>query len=114
MHIALKAVKLISQAILVNFFQLQVVKTKEENILDSGAFDFRFDVRVSQHSSSISLVDLSSIIELFVSHSRVFSVKAQLNQIVEGLKTANILNLFKKNSKRMGELLIHNATSTRI
>ena len=77
------------------------------DILDSDAFDFRFDVGVSQPSSSISLVDLPSIIELFVSHSTVFSVKAQLDQIVEGLKTANILDLFKKNPKRMGELLIH-------
>ena len=77
------------------------------DILDSDAFDFHFDVGVSQPSSSISLVNLPSVIELFVVTQYGFSVKAQLDQIVEGLKTANILDLFKKNSKRIGELLVH-------
>ena len=76
-------------------------------ILDSDAFDFRFDVGVCQPSSSIRLIDLPSIIELFVSHSTVISVKAQLDQIAEGLEAARILYLFKKNPKRMGELLMY-------
>ena len=84
--------------------QLRDVKTKEEmiEILDSDAFDFRFDVGVCQPSSSIRLIDLPSIIELFVSHSTV-----QLDQIAEGLEAARILYLFKKNPKRMGELLMY-------
>ena len=42
-----------------------------------------------------------------MSHSTVISVKAQLDQIAEGLEAARILYLFKKNPKRMGELLMY-------
>ena len=38
-------------------------------LLDSEAFEFRFDVGVTQPASSLRLVDLPSIIDLFTSHS---------------------------------------------
>ena len=73
-------------------------------MFDSDVFDFRFDIGVSQPASSIRLVDLPRIIDLFVSHSTIVCIKAQLDQMVDGLKAAHILELFQRNPRRMGEL----------
>ena len=80
-------------------------------LLDSEAFEFRFDVGVTQPASSLRLVDLPSVIDLFTSHSTLISVKAQLDQISDGLKHAHILELFIRNPRRMGDLLLYQETS---
>ena len=66
---------------------------------------------MTQPASSLRLVDLPSIIDLFTSHSAVISVKAQLDQISDGLKHAHILELFIRNPRRMGDLLLYQETS---
>ena len=86
--------------------QLQDVQTQEElkELLDSEVFDFRFDIGVTQPTTSIRLIDVPDIIEMFVSHH---TVKAQLDQLVDGFRDSFILNLFRHNPSKMGELLMH-------
>ena len=89
--------------------QLQDVQTQEElkELLDSEVFDFLLDIGVTQPTTSIRLIDVPDIIEMFVSHHTVVSVKAQLDPIVDGFRDSLILNLFRHNPSKMGELLMH-------
>ena len=73
-------------------------------MLGSGEFDFRFDIGITQPSTSGHLCDIPYIIELIASHYTVISVKAQLDSIIDGLRDAQLLSLLQNNPVKMVEL----------
>ena len=77
------------------------------DLLDSEEFEFRYDIGVAQPSLSLQLTDRDRILRLLMNHFAVVNVKAQLDQIVDGLKTLSVLNLIQSNPRKMLPLFLH-------
>ena len=76
------------------------------DLLDSEEFQFRYDIGLGQLASNFSLADKERIFHLIASHYAVIRVKAELDQIVSGLKTLGVLELLQRNPKKMRILLV--------
>ena len=76
-------------------------------LFDSDDFSFRFDVGLAQPSASIKFDDIRYILKLFANHYIISSVKAELDQMLDGLNVINILDLVRANPNKMKELFIH-------
>ncbi len=74
--------------------QLESVANLEEMklLLDSDEYSFRFDIGLSQPSASLKFSDREMLVKSFATHFAVLSVKAELDQLVEGLKTFDVPN----------------------
>ena len=76
-------------------------------LLDSDEkMGFRFSIGVSMPSSSVRLADREAIVQSVAKHYSVLSVKAELDQIVDGLKTMGVLDLFRSRPNLMRPLLM--------
>ena len=86
--------------------QLQSASNQDEvtEMLGSREFDFRFDIGITQPSTSVRLCDIPYIIELIASHYTVISVKAQLDSMIDGLRNVQLLSLLQNNPVKMVEL----------
>ena len=88
--------------------QLLNVTSVEEmrKILDSDEYDMRYDIGIGQSSSSLELSDLDRIVQAFATHFSVVYVKAELDQLMQGLKAFGILELMCSNPNKMRKLFI--------
>ena len=73
-----------------------------KTVLDDDAFDFRFELGISQQPSTLS--DRDCIVQFFAKHFTVVRVKAQLDQMIDGLKALGIYDLIKANPRSMHKL----------
>ncbi len=77
-------------------------------LLDSEEMSFRFSIGLSRPSYSLQLSDRDAIVESMATHFSILSVKAELDQLIEGLKVLDVLNLYRDYPKIMRPLLIYN------
>ena len=75
--------------------QLLVCESTKEmrTLIDSDDFLFRFDAGVTVPSSSLAIEQRDDIIRSLVMHYLVFSCKAELDQLKQGLSELEILKL---------------------
>ena len=89
--------------------QLQNVTSVEEmrTLLDSDEYDMRYSIGVGQPSCLLKFSDLDRIVQDFSIHFSIICVKAELDQLAEGLKTLGVLELLRSNPNAMRQLFIH-------
>ena len=89
--------------------QLETVENEiaMRELLDSDEFAFRFDIGLTQPSSSFKFDNMDYILRLFASHYLISSVMAELNQILNGLSFVKMLDLIRANPNKMKELFIY-------
>lgn len=75
-------------------------------LLDSDEFEFRFDIGVSDLSSRVELSDRVCIVQSLATHFTVVRVKAQIDQMIDGLHSLGIYDLVKANPHTMHKLLV--------
>ena len=76
-------------------------------LLDSDDYDFRFDVGLGFPTDSMRFVDRDKIVQSLASYFTVVKVKAQIDQLVEGLCVLGILDLVRANPCKARELFIY-------
>ncbi len=76
-------------------------------LLDSEEFAFRFDIGLTQPSSSFQFSNIDYILKLFASHYLILSVMGELNEILDGLKVVKMLDLIRANPNKMEQLFIY-------
>ena len=88
--------------------QLEAAQTVEEMraLLDSEEFEFRFDIGFADLSSKLELSDRDRIVQSLATHFTIVRVKAQIDQMIEGLNTLGIYDLIKANPRIMHKLFI--------
>ena len=64
-------------------------------LLDSDEFDFRYDIGIAQLSQNLHLRDCMRIVKSCAAHFTIHSVKAELDQICEGLSCMGVLQLMR-------------------
>ena len=74
-------------------------------LLDDDGFDFRFEIGVADLSSSLELSDRFRIIQSLSTHYTVIQMKAQIDQIIEGLHVLGVYDLIQSNPRMMKDLL---------
>ena len=57
---------------------------------------FRYTIGMCQPSSSLDLSDRYNIVQSMATHYSIVSVKAELDQFVDGLRASGVLELFQK------------------
>ena len=86
-------------------------------LLESDDYDFRYDVGISS-GPRVTLAERDQIVQSLATHYTVIAVKAQLDQIVEGLKVLGVYDLIKTHPSAMYNMLISlpkkNSTTTMI
>ena len=88
--------------------QLQKTTNVEEMraLLDSDEYDFRYDVGVTQPSHTSQFADLDCIVQSLAMHYSVVCVKAELDDMVDGLKTLDVLGLIRTNGNKLRPLFV--------
>ncbi len=79
---------------------------KVRELLDSDKMGFRFSIGVSMPSSLVHFNDREAIIRSVATHYSVLSVKAELDQFLDGFKAMGVLDLFRSRPNQMRPLLI--------
>ena len=79
---------------------------KMRNLLDSDEFDFRYDIGIAQPSKDLQLGDCSRVIKLCAAHYTIHSVKAELDQLCDGLRCMDVLQLIQQNLVLMRTLFM--------
>lgn len=67
------------------------------NLLDSDEFDFRYDIGIAQPSKDLQLRDCDRVVKLCAAHYTIHSVKAELDQLCDGLMCMGVLQLIQQN-----------------
>ncbi len=89
--------------------QLEQASTLEEvkALLDSDDYDFRFDIGLGFPTNSMRFVDRDEIVQSLAGYFTVVKVKAQLDQVVQGLSVLGILDLLRDNPRKARELFVY-------
>ena len=72
-----------------------------KELIDSEEFQFRYYLGIGQSSHSLVFTDRDTIFNLIASHFAVFRVKAELDQLIHGLESLGVLDLFRRNPVKM-------------
>ena len=75
-------------------------------MLDSDKFAFRFDIGVNNLTSNLTLADRDRIVQSIANYFTVIRVKAQIDQLSDGLKALGVLDIMKGNPHSMRELFL--------
>jgi len=93
------------------YFSFQLERASEareiKELLDSDDYSFRFDVGCSFPTSNIGLINCDQIVSSLASYYTVVRVKAQIDQMVEGLGVLGVLDLLRSNPQSAKQLFIH-------
>ena len=81
-------------------------------LLDSDEFDFRYDIGVSQPSHTLQLSDRDRILNSMATHYAVKYMKAEVDQLKEGLKAMGVLDVIVSNPRKMRPLFVHHEPAT--
>ena len=65
-------------------------------LLDSDKFDFQYEIGVAQPSQELKLRDSVRIVKSCAAHFTVHSIKAELDQLCEGLNCIGVLQLIRE------------------
>lgn len=65
-----------------------------KDLLDSDAYDFRFDVGLGFAISSMRFADRNEFVQSLAGYFTVVNVKAQIDQLTQGLRVLGVLELF--------------------
>ena len=65
------------------------------------SFSFNMTLAFGQSSHSLVFTDRDAIFNLIASHFAVFRVKAELDQLIHGLESLGVLDLFRRNPVKM-------------
>ena len=76
-------------------------------LLDSDEYEMRYNIGIGQLSSSLNFCDLDRIVQAFATHFAVICVKAELDQLADGLKTLDIFDLLRSNPNKMRQLFVN-------
>ena len=68
---------------------------KARQILDCESFSFGFDIGISEPAANVTLSGRDRIVRSIVTHYAILGVKAQLDQLIEGLKVLGIFDMIK-------------------
>ena len=77
------------------------------NLLDSEEYEFRYEIGIAQPSGTLQLSDLDRIVETSATHYSTVSVKAELDQIIDGLMALEVLDLIVHNPNGMEALFVY-------
>ena len=77
------------------------------DVLESEEMSCRFSVGISRPSHLYKLSDRDDIVQSMANHFSISSVKAELDQLTEGLKVLDVLNLFREYPNSMRPLLLY-------
>ena len=77
-------------------------------LLDDDSFDFRFEVGISDLSSKLHLSDRFHLLQSLSTHFTIVQVKAQIDQLIEGLGAIGVYDLMKCNPHIMKRLFTSN------
>ena len=75
-------------------------------LLNSDQLSFRFDGGVSIPSTSVSIEDKEKIAIALAKNFVIYSCKAELDQLKDGLSHLGVLNIFQDHPKLMKPLLL--------
>lgn len=75
-------------------------------LLDSEEFDFRFDIGVAQPTQKLHLQDCMRIVKSCAAHFTIHSIKAELDQICDGLNCMGVLQLMRNNPALLRPLFL--------
>ena len=84
-----------------------------QELLDSDAYDFHYDLGINISSNTVCLADRKSIVSSMSFHYGVLVVKAELDQILCGLsETLHALQLIREYAVVMRPLCAPGSTAT--
>ena len=75
-------------------------------LLDSEEFDMRFEIGLGGPTSKYKFSDRDGLVQSFALHYSVFNVKAELDQLLDGMKTLGVLDLIRSNPNTMRQLFV--------
>ena len=90
------------------FFQILSAHTTEELkvLLDSEEFEFRFDAGVTTPSAALTLQDQKQVAISMAMHFLVYTTKAELDQLKDGLGHLGVLDLMHTFPSQMKPLFL--------
>ena len=74
-------------------------------LLDSDEFIFRFEVGIMEATAKLGLDDCKRIVSSISKYYTIVQVKAQLDQIVDGLNALGVHDLMKQNPNAFRKLI---------
>ena len=77
-----------------------------KRLLDSDEFDFRYEIGVAQPSQELKLRDSVRIVKSCAAHFTVHSIKAELDQLCEGLNCMGVLQLIRERPELLRPLFL--------
>ena len=75
-------------------------------LLDSDDYDFRYECGICQPISTITINHRDEIVNALAMHS-IFSVKAELDQMISGLNDYGVGKLAQDNAEVLRQLFVH-------
>ena len=78
---------------------------KLKELLEEEDYLFRFDIGITQPSSTITVQNIDHILKLIANHYLISSVKAELDQLLDGMGVLGVIDLIRSNPKKMKQLL---------
>lgn len=75
-------------------------------LLDRDEFDFRYDIGLAQPSQNLHLKDCMRIVKLCAAHFTIHSLRAELDQICEGLDCMGVRQLMRDNPALLRPLFL--------
>lgn len=76
------------------------------SILDGDDFDFRFEVGLAELSSRLELSDCRRIVQSISRYFTVVRVKAQIDQMLDGMNALGIGELIRSNPRTIHKLFM--------
>lgn len=75
-------------------------------LLDSNEFNVRFEIGLGGPTSHFQFSDRDRLVQSFSMHYSILMVKAELDQMLDGMKTLGVLDLMRSNPKTMRPLFV--------
>lgn len=80
---------------------------KLKELWEGEDYLFRFDIGIYQPCTAINAESIDNILQLFANHYLISSVKAELDQFLDGLRVLDVIDLIRSNPNKMKQLLVY-------